>query len=165
MIIRDASRHDLGAILEIYNQGIEDRIATLETDLQDMAYMENWYANKNDRYTVLVAELNNQVVGWASISPYNLRTAYNGVGEISIYIHRNFRGEGIGKLLLIELEKRAKQNQFHKLVLFTFSLNLLGQGLYRAMGYREVGIFINQGFLDGEFVDIMAMEKLLHENL
>jgi phosphinothricin acetyltransferase len=70
-------------------------------------------------------------------------------------------GRGIGSILLQELEKEAKANQFYKIVLFTFPFNDLGQGLYGKMGYREVGIFEKQGILDGQFVDVMAMEKLL----
>lgn len=56
----------------------------------------------------------------------------------------------------------AKEYGFYKIVLFTFAFNELGQGLYRKKGYREVGVFQNQGMLDGKFVDVMAMEKLLY---
>lgn len=74
---------------------------------------------------------------------------------------REFRGKGAGGELLSALELKARENKFHKLVLFTFPFNGLGQTLYKKMGFREVGIFQNQGVLDGEFVDVMAMEKLL----
>lgn len=67
---------------------------------------------------------------------------------------------GIGKALLAELENSAKANNFHEIVLFTFSNNALGQGLYRKLGFREVGTFEKQGVLDGNFVDVMIMEKL-----
>ena len=69
------------------------------------------------------------------------------------------RGKGIGKRLLQKIEEVAIQNDFYKIVLFTFPFNVLGQGLYRSMGYREVGVFEKQGKLDGVFVDVMAMEK------
>jgi L-amino acid N-acyltransferase YncA len=83
------------------------------------------------------------------------------VADISVYIDRNWRGKGLGSKLLQALEGTAKENGFHKLVLFTFPFNQLGQGLYRKAGFREVGVFQNQGKLDGTFVDVMAMEKLL----
>lgn len=161
LLIRTAGEADLPSILRIYNQGIEDRIATLEMDMKDESYMKDWFDKHQGRYAVLVAEENNHVVGWASINRYSARCAYDGVGDLSVYIHREHRGKGIGGRLLRELERIGKDNRFYKFVLFTFPFNALGQGLYRKAGYREVGIFRNQGILDGKFVDVMAMEKLL----
>lgn len=158
--IRIAVEPDLSGILLAYNQGIEDRIATLETEPKTEDYMQEWLKNRKDRYTVLVAEIDGVLTGWASINPYSTRRAYDGVGELSVYIHRDYRGKGIGGLLLRELERIGKENGFYKFVLFTFPFNGLGQGLYRKSGYREVGVFQNQGVLDGQFVDVMAMEKL-----
>jgi L-amino acid N-acyltransferase YncA len=123
--------------------------------------LRNWFLSHTERYTVLVAEENGRITGWASINPYSMRCAYNGVGDLSIYIDREYRGKGIGMSLLQEIERVGKENQFYKFVLFTFPFNNLGQSLYRKSGYREVGVFKNQGVLDGEFVDVMAMEKLL----
>lgn len=72
------------------------------------------------------------------------------------------RGKGVGKALLERLEEVARSHQFYKILLFPFPSHGLGQGLYRKAGYREVGVFQNQGMLDGEFVDVMAMEKILY---
>jgi L-amino acid N-acyltransferase YncA len=161
IVIRSAMATDIGWIQEIYNQGIEDKIATLETEIKDYIYMEDWFKKHNGRYKVIVAEYKDQIVGWASLNQYNNRCAYDGVADLSVYISREFRGNGIGKKLLVELESIAIENRFHKMVLFTFPFNQLGQGLYKKMGFREVGVFKNQGILDGEFIDVMAMEKLL----
>lgn len=160
--IRPAQEGDLASILEIYNQGIQDRVATLEEDTKDMEYMKQWFTNHSTRYSVLVAEINpGEIGGWASLNPYSHRCAYSGVADLSVYIRREFRGMGLGSLLLSDLERVAKINAFHKIVLMTFPFNLSGQRLYSKMGYRCVGIFKNQGKLDGRFVDVMAMEKLL----
>lgn len=161
-MLRKASAEDLTEILEIYNQGIEDGLATFEEDLKDKDYMENWFAAHQGRYAVFVAvNEEGKITGWASINPYNTRAAYYGVGELSIYIHREFRGKGIGQKLLQVLEDEARLQEFYKIVLFTFPINNLGQGLYRKLNYREVGLFKNQGRLKGKFVDVMLMEKLL----
>lgn len=159
--VRKAEERDLLAIQMIYNQGIEDRIATLEADQKEEAYMKDWFDKHQGRYSVLVSEKDGIVVGWATINPYSSRCAYEGVGDISIYIHRTHRGKGIGSKLLEELEQWGREQRFHKLVLFTFPFNRLGQGLYRKAQYREVGVFENQGCLDGKFVNVMVMEKLL----
>ncbi|WP_019120513.1 arsinothricin resistance N-acetyltransferase ArsN1 family A [Brevibacillus massiliensis] len=159
--VRSAEPADVAAILRIYNQGIEDRIATLESDPKDMAYMEGWFREHQGRYAVLVAGIAGEIVGWASLNRYSHRCAYNGVADLSIYVDRRFRGKGIGSQLLHAIDKVAKANGFYKIVLFTFPSNQLGQGLYRKCGYREVGVFEKQGILDGRFVDVMAMEKWL----
>ncbi|WP_445486867.1 arsinothricin resistance N-acetyltransferase ArsN1 family A [Niallia sp. 03133] len=160
-MIRKVTEADLQDILTIYNQGIADRTATFEKDQKDESYITNWFEKHQNRYIAMLAENEEgTVVGWASINQYNARSAYDGVGELSIYIHRNHRGKGIGESLLTELEKYAVSNQFHKFVLFTFPFNKLGQGLYHKMNYREVGIFKKQGMIDGQFVDVMIMEKL-----
>ncbi|MGF6950829.1 L-amino acid N-acyltransferase YncA [Neobacillus sp. B4I6] len=158
---RLASINDLESILRIYNQGIEDRIATLEEEQKDIGYMTEWFNNHNGRFTVIVIEKNGEIVGWTSLNPYSNRCAYAGVADLSIYIRRDNRGRGVGSLLLKEIECAAILNQFNKIVLFTFPFNNLGQGLYRKNGYREVGVFKNQGKLDGHFVDVMIMEKIL----
>ncbi len=161
MNMRRAEEKDLYRILSIYNQGIEDRIATLETEPKDEAYMYTWFKEREPRFVVLVAEENELIIGWASINVYNKRKAYRGVGELSVYIDRNYRGKGIGKRLLQELERLGREYEFHKFVLFTFSFNELGQALYKKAGYLEVGVFQKQGMLDGKLIDVMAMEKLL----
>lgn len=161
IIIRTATLSDIEDILIIYNEGIVDRIATLETTTKDEQYMFDWFSRHMDRFKVIVAEIDGKVVGWASLNQYNSRKAYDGVADLSVYIKREFRGVGIGGKLLSFIEGLAKENDFHKIVLFTFPFNGLGQGLYKKKGFREVGVFHNQGKLDGEFVDVMAMEKIL----
>ena len=150
------------AIGRIYNQGIADRIATLDADPKDQDAMAAWWGQHGDRYAVLVAERHDgTIAGWASLNPYSHRCAYRGVADLSIYVERAARGTGVGSLLLGALQGVARERGFHKIVLFTFPFNADGQGLYRKHGFREVGVFREQGTLDGRFVDVMAMEKLL----
>ncbi|WP_289142740.1 arsinothricin resistance N-acetyltransferase ArsN1 family A [uncultured Brevibacillus sp.] len=159
--IRKAREEDLESILAIYNQGIADRIATLEAEEKDYSYIQKWFDDHRGRYAVLVAVLEDEIIGWASLNRYSHRSAYDGVADLSIYIERTYRGKGVGKVLLEKLEEIGRSQHFYKILLFTFPFNGLGQGLYKKSGYREVGVFQNQGVLDGKFVDVMAMEKLL----
>ncbi|MBE7680100.1 arsinothricin resistance N-acetyltransferase ArsN1 family A [Paenibacillus sp. P13VS] len=163
VFIRQAKMNDLPRILSIYNQGIEDRIATLETQTKDMLYIQKWFNEHQGRHVVLVAEVSDQVIGWASLNPYSHRCAYSGVADLSIYIHREYRGKGIGNTLLLELENEARKHNFHKIVLFTFPFNKAGQGLYQKSGYRTVGVFEQQGMMDGKLIDVMIMEKLIQQ--
>jgi phosphinothricin acetyltransferase len=160
--LRSATAGDLEAIRRIYNEGIEDRVATLDEDPKTADDIAAWWAQHTERYAVVVAENDaGDVVGWASLNPYSHRCAYRGVADLSVYVARSARGTGVGTALLRALERRAKEHAFHKIVLFTLSCNASGQGLYRKLGYRHVGVFHEQGCLDGAYVDVMAMEKIL----
>ncbi len=160
---REANFNDIDSILRIYNQGIEDRIATLEVDTKNKEYMETWFQEHEYRYKVIVAEHNGECIGWASLNKFNKRKVYDSVADLSIYIERDYRGKGVGTLLLKEIEIKAKENDFYKIVLSTFTFNKLGQQLYRKSGYREVGVYKNQGIIDGKYIDIMIMEKFLED--
>jgi hypothetical protein len=97
--IRSANQGDLLSILRIYNQGIEDRIATLETELKEIAFMREWFEKHQGRYQVILAELQNHIVGWASLNPYNPRDAYKGVAELGqgLYRIKGYREVGVFK--------------------------------------------------------------------
>lgn len=126
--IRRAKEEDLIAILDIYNQGIRDRIATLETEEKDFKYMSDWFLQRSDKYAVLTAAIEHEVAGWASLKPFSPRCAYRGVADLSIYISRSYRGRGIGKALLASIEKEAVDADIHKIVLFTFPFICLAKG-------------------------------------
>lgn len=158
--MRTAKGSDVNRILDIYNQGIADRIATLEVEEKDVDYMTNWFSNRGEKYKVLVAEINNCVVGWVSLNPYSHRCAYQGVADLSIYMDRNHRGKGIGKVLLSGIEKEAIQSGIHKIVLFTFPFNQLGKAYILQWGIEKLA-YLRTGKIDGHYVDVMAMEKIL----
>jgi phosphinothricin acetyltransferase len=160
--VRDATIDDLAAIRRIQNEGIDDRNATLDTTPKSADDSIAWWSDHGDRYAVLVAENDaRDIVGWTSLNAYSHRCAYDAVADLSIYVARSARGTGVGSTLLATLERRAKQHGFHKIVLFALVGNAAGGRLYRKFDYREVGVFIEQGKLDGRFVDVLAMEKIL----
>ncbi len=159
---RIATTEDIPSIRAIYNQGIEDRIATLETTLRTDDDIHDWLMNRSENHKVIIIEDETGTVhGWASLNVFNSRCCYSGVVDISIYISRTVRGAGLGKILLNKLIHIANEQGFHKLVLSTFRFNEAGQRLYRSLGFREVGTYLQQGLLDGKWVDVTVMEKIL----
>lgn len=161
ILIRPAGPGDAAAICEIYNQGIEDRIATLETRLRTAAEQAEWLAARSARHPVLVAEEAGSVIGWGSLNQFNPRAAYDHVAEFSVYVRRSSRGSGVGRRLLERLIEVAREIGYHKMVLAAFEWNVSGIALYTRMGFRHVGIYREQGLLDGRWVDTIIMEKLL----
>ncbi len=159
--IRLATMDDAARIAEIYNQGIEDRQATLETESRTAEERRAWLAAHDERHPVLVAVDGAEICGWASLNQFNARAAYQHVSDISVYIAREWRGRGIGIQLLQELEKHARRLGYHKLVLAGLAMNEAAVRLYTRSGFQHVGVYHEQGMLDGRWVDVILMEKLL----
>jgi L-amino acid N-acyltransferase YncA len=165
LLIRDASAGDAATICLIYNQGIQDRVATLETEERTPVERRAWLEARGPRHPVLVAEASGsgtaEVVGWGSLNVFNARRAYDHVADFSLYVERGWRGRGVGRRLLEALVARARGLGYHKLVLSAFTFNPAGMQVYRRAGFREVGVYREQGLLDGRWVDTVVMEKIL----
>jgi L-amino acid N-acyltransferase YncA len=159
--IRDAVADDAAALAVIYNQGIVDRIATLETEERTPEERRAWLDARDSRHPVIVAVADGQMVGFGSLNVFNPRKAYDHVADFSIYIERSWRGKGVGSRLLQALIQRARQIGYHKLVLSAFPFNEGGVALYKKFGFQVVGIYKEQGLLDGRWVDTIIMERLL----
>jgi len=176
--IRDAGPDDAEAICRIYNQGIEDRVATLETELRTPAERREWMAAHGPRHPVLIAETEPLTIanrppaahtglaapattGWASLNRFNPRPVYDHVADVSVYIERAWRGRGVGRALLAALIERARTLGYHKTVLAAFPDNGAGMALYTRLGFTRVGVYREQGRLDGRWVDVVVMERLL----
>ncbi len=161
LTIRDAAPSDAEVIATVYNQGIVDRIATLETEERPPEERLEWLATRGPRHPVLVAEVDGTVVGWGSLNQFNPRKAYDFVVDFSVYIERGWRGKGVGSAVLHALIARARHLGYHKMVLAAFPWNTAGMALYEKHGFRTVGIYKEQGLLDGKWVDTIVMEKML----
>lgn len=161
LTVRPACESDAEAIARIYNQGIEDRVATLETELRTPEERRRWMAARGPRHPVIVAEAADTVVGWASLNQFNPRPAYEHVADFSVYVDRDWRGKGVGRRLLEALIELAREIGYHKMVLSAFPFNQAGVALYERLGFRAVGIYKEQGLLDGKWTDTIIMEKLL----
>jgi L-amino acid N-acyltransferase YncA len=160
--VREATADDAQPIASIYNQGIQDGNATLETTLRTAEERRQWLVGRGPRHPVIVAvDQAAEVVGWASLNQFNPRAAYDHVADISVYVARERRGTGVGGVLLRALEQRARQIGYHKLVLAGFPWNTPGMRLYERRGFSRVGIYHEQGQLAGRWVDVVLMEKIL----
>jgi phosphinothricin acetyltransferase len=159
--LRPATPDDAAALCRIYNQGIEDRVATLETELRTPEERRQWLAARSSRHSVIVAQADGQIVAWGSLNPYSPREAYRFVADFSIYVERAWRGKGAGRAVLNRLIELAREHRFHKMVLSAFPTNESGMALYAKLGFRTVGVYREQGMLDGRWVDTIIMEKLL----
>jgi len=191
-VIRPAAAADAQRIADIYNQGIAEGGATFETAPRTAAGMARQLGHAaagraersepaerpaspalpeptglpedGERHPMLVVEHAGVVAGWAAISTYRPRRCYAGIGEFSIYLARAARGRGLGRLLLEALIREAARLGYWKLVSRIFPFNTASLALCRSCGFRVVGTYEKHGQLDGRWLDVVIVERLIPEN-
>jgi len=161
MNTRLATPEDAALIAAIYNQGIDDRLATFETRHRTADDVRTWF---DDRHPIVVAETDRGVLAFASTSTYRPRECYAGIAEFSVYVDRESRGQGAGSAAMQALIAAAAQRGFWKLVSRIFVENTASRALMQKLGFREVGIYEKHGQLDGVWRDVVIVEKVLSRN-
>ena len=114
--IRPAQPADVPLITEIYNEAIVNTTATFDTEIKTEEDRMIWLEAHDEMHPVLVAELNGNVIGWASLSRWSERAAYDTTAEVSLYVHKDFRNQGIGKKLLEVLTLEGQKAGLHTLL-------------------------------------------------
>ena len=158
---RLATEADAAAIAAIYNQGIEDRMATFETEPRTPEQIAALMREKGDRYPTVVVESDGRIVAWAGAGSYCARAAYAGIADHSVYVERAWRGKGAGRAALEAIFPEYERRGFWKLVSRIFSDNLASVALHERCGFRVVGTYRRHGRLDGQWKDCVIVEKLL----
>ncbi|PYR92976.1 MAG: GNAT family N-acetyltransferase [Acidobacteria bacterium] len=157
---RPATPADAVAIAAIYNEGIEDRIATFETRHRSTHDILSWFGG---HHPIVVVEDGGQVVAFAAATTYRTRECYAGIAEFSIYVARTHRSRGYGRAAMKGLCDAAERAGFWKLVSRVFPENAASRELLKALGFREVGVYRRHGKVDGAWRDAVIVEKLLGE--
>jgi phosphinothricin acetyltransferase len=162
MNARLAVPEDAPAIARIYNEGIEDRVATFETRPRSADDIRKWF---DGSHPVVLVEDNGQALGFAATSVYRARECYAGVAEFSVYVARAARGRGVGRAAMESLIAAAEQAGFWKLLSRVFPDNTVSRALLRSCGFREVGVYEKHGRLHGQWKDVVIVERLLPATL
>jgi len=162
MRVRLADRADAASIVAIYNQGIEDRVGTFETAPRTAATVQTWF---DDQHPIVVVEQEGDIIAYASSSSYRPRTWYAGIVEHSVYVRRDWRGRGVGRLALSRLIQECEQAGFWKLVSRIFVENAASRALHLAVEFREVGVYEKHGQLEGIWHDVVIVEYVITRNL
>lgn len=156
--IRPANAADAQSVARIYNAGIAGRQATFETRPRKAQDVLQWL---DDRGPVLVADLDGTVTGFARVSTYSDREVYAGIGEYGIYVDPEARRAGVGTLLLDAMVVAAEVAGYHKLTAKLFTSNEASIALAHRCGFHDVGIHRHHARLDGEWRDVLVVERLL----
>ena len=159
--VRPATGADAEVIAAIYNQGIAERQASFETAERSAAVVGTWLGSP--REPLLVGEQQRGVAGFARVTRSSDRCTYVGVGEYAIYLAGWARGRGIGAELLGELARTAEELGYWKLVGKVLTTNEASAALARRCGFQRVGVHRRHARLDGEWRDVLLVERLIGE--
>lgn len=158
--VRAASEADLPAILRIYNDAVLTTTATFDTQPETMAQRLTWFRHHGKRHPVLVLEHEGEVRGWASLSEWSTRCAYELTAENSIYIDEPFQGRGAGKVLLAQLIDAGRQAGLRTIVARVASTQTVSVHLHERAGFRHVGTMEQVGEKFGKLLDVCIMQYI-----
>ncbi|POO56342.1 GNAT family N-acetyltransferase [Agrobacterium rosae] len=160
--LRDATVDDLPGIMEIYNDAVLNTTAIWNEILVDLENRKEWFKVRKDRgFPVIVAIKDGAVAGYASYGDWRAFDGYRHTREHSIYVHKNARGAGLGKLLMQALIDHAKTNDVHVLIGAIESENTASIRLHETLGFRVAGRFSEVGTKFGRWLDLTCMELKL----
>lgn len=144
-----------GPVLEIYGHGIASGMATFETQVPDWETFDRKYLS----HSRIIAVIDNAPVGWAALAPVSARPCYNGVAEVSVYVHQQHQRKGIGRTLLVELIDTSERNGIWSLLSVIHEENRASIHLHEQCGFRFIGYRERIAQLDGIWRSTVMLEK------
>ncbi len=159
--IRRAQAFDLQAITDIYNEAILTSTATFDTEPKTTEERLDWFHSHDDRHPILVAVHEGGVVGWASLSRWSERKAYDGTAETSFYVNSQFRHRGIGRKLKEAIIAEARRLQYHTLIARVAEGSEESLHLNLSVGFELVGTLKQVGRKFGKLLDVHILQKML----
>jgi L-amino acid N-acyltransferase len=160
--VRLAKPADAGGILEIYNRAVSHSVDTFDLVPRTLETQLAWLGEHSGAHPAVVARTDDgRVLGFGSLSPYRPRPAYATTVEDSVYVAEAARGEGIGKAVLGELVRLAREHGFHSVIGRIVGHNEVSIGLHRACGFAEVGTEREVGRKFNRWLDVVVMQLLL----
>ena len=160
--IRLAEQKDAEAIREIYNHEVRNSTATFDLVERTTKEQEEWLSERSGAFSVLVAETSNEILGFASLSPYKTRAAYRTTVEDSIYVNENFRNQGIAGELLSHLLEVAESSGFHAVIARIGGANEASITLHQRFNFKIVGTEKEIGRKFGKWQDVVIMQTILN---
>ena len=159
--IRRATLEDAAPIADIYNEAILTTTATFDTETKTVEERVNWLQSHDDRHPILVAEVDGKVIGWASITAWSDRPAYDDTAETSFYVHSSQRGRGIGRQLKEAIIQEARRLGYHTLIARITDGSAESLHLNESTGYVRVGTLKEVGRKFGKLLDVHILQKIL----
>ena len=161
MEIRLAHLDDAEALRQIYNHEVMTATVTFDLVPRTLDEQREWMQARSGAHAVIVADDYGDVVGFASLSPFRDRPAYNGTVEDSVYVRADQRGRKVGHQLVAELIDLAAQHGFHTIIARIVGGHDASIGLHASLGFAEVGTEREVGRKFGTWLDVVVMQRML----
>ncbi len=160
--VRPARPGDAEAIRTIYNDAVLNTTFTFDLRPRTLEEQQAWMDARSGAHVVLVAtDEGEEVLGFASLSPYRDRPAYATTVENSVYVAADHRGGGVGRLLMEELVERARNHGFHTMIARIVDGHDASIALHAAVGFEVVGVEREVGRKFGKWLDVRLMQCML----
>ena len=160
--IREAQESDIAAILEIVNYAIVNTTANYNYEPQSLQSQQKWFADKIEQnFPVFVAILDQKVVGFGTYGTFREKIGYQFTVEHSVYVAPDHIGQGIGKLILLQLIATAKSQGYHTMIGGIDASNSESIAFHAKFGFTECGIIKQAGYKFGRWLDLLFMQLLL----
>lgn len=163
-LIRRARRYDVAAIQAIYNDSVLHTTASYDDEPQPVEERLRWFDNhEHEGFPIFVAEHDSRVIGWSALGRFRPRAGYRFTAENSIYVHPDWRGRGIGSMLLPPLidEARGPLGLHSILAVIGDAENKASIRLHASVGFVQVAVLPQVGFKFGRWLDQVWMQLLL----
>jgi L-amino acid N-acyltransferase len=161
VLLRLARPADAEAIRGIYNAEVTGSSVTFDLRPRSLEEQVEWLEARSGAFAVVVAEDDDEVVGFAALSPYRDRPAYSTTVEDSVYIRHDRRGTGLGRALLTELIEVAERQGFHTVMARIVGHHSASIELHRSLGFDVVGVEREVGRKFGKWLDVVLMQRML----
>jgi L-amino acid N-acyltransferase len=162
--IRDAGAEDLCAINDIYNYYVVHCTCTYQEEPDTALDREAWFKEHGSRCPVIVAERYGEIVGWGALSAYGGargRNAYRFTTEDSVYVRHEVQRLGVGKAILEELIRRARDLGYRSMVASISADRTASISLHEKLGFTKIGHFREVGIKFNTWLDVVYYQKRL----
>ncbi len=159
--VRLATLDDAPAIMAIYNVEVRSHTSTFDLVPRTLDDQQRWLAQRTGVFSAVVASIDDEVVGFASLSPYKERAAYRTTVEDSVYVSRDHPRLGIGRTLMEHVIGIAADSGFHSIIARVEASGTASRALHAACGFELVGIEREVGRKFNRWLDVAVMQRML----
>jgi L-amino acid N-acyltransferase YncA len=160
-MLRLATLADCEAIHSIYNHYVIHSTCTYQTEPDPIEARRAWFSARGPEHPVTVLELAGKIVGWGALSRFHLRQAYTRTVETTVYLDHDYRGQGLGRVIVTDLIERANALNHHTIIALVSAEQAGSLALHEKLGFKRAGLLVQAGYKFEQWLDVVYLQKML----